>query len=223
MNIKKKRTIILGVNNRIGDLVSLLKEENISILVISRYVEQFSNELKDVETLKGDFLNKTMLAQADISNSDSVIILAETIGNSNADVDARSVVATLTVESIHPDTRTVVEVLSKETAHHLRKANVDEIIESGKMTADMLAFSTTHSDYSNHLAILLRFAHKNRIILGNVNENVLNKTLSKVSTMYAKDRKIILGVRIDGNLHKETLSPKYVIQKNDVLVYIDMP
>ena len=58
MNDKKKRTIILGVNNRIGDLVSLLKEENSSVLVISRYVDQFPNELKGVETLNGDFLNK---------------------------------------------------------------------------------------------------------------------------------------------------------------------
>ena len=120
MNDKKKRTIILGVNNRIGDLVSLLKEENSSILVIYRYVDQFPNELKGVETLNGDFLNKRMLEQADISNSDSVIILAETLGNSNSDVDARSVVATLTVESIQPNTRTVVEVLSKETSYTLK-------------------------------------------------------------------------------------------------------
>ena len=222
MNTKKKRTIILGINNRIGDLVSLLKEENSSILVISRYVDQFSNELKGVDTLNGDFLNKRMLEQADISNSDSVIILAETIGNSNSDVDARSVIATLTVESIQPNTRTVVEVLSKETAYHLRNANVDEIIESGKMTADKLAFSTTHPDFSNHLATLLRFAHKNRIVLSKVNEHQLNKTLSKVSAMYIKNRKILLGVRIDGKIYNETCEPNYVIQRDDVLVYIDM-
>ena len=222
MNDKKKRTIIFGVNNRIGDLVSLLKEENISILVISRYVDQFLNELKGVETLNGDFLNKRILEQADIYNSDSVIILAETIGNSNSDVDARSVVATLTVESIQPNTRTVVEVLSKETSYHLRNANVDEIIESGKMTADMLAFSTTHSDFSNHLASLLRYAHKKRIVLTNVNEQMVNKNLSKVSSMYARERKIVLGVRIHGRAYNETLNPNYVIQRDDVLVYIDM-
>lgn len=222
MNDKKKRTIILGVNNRIGDLVSLLKEENSSILVISRYVGQFPNELKGVETLNGDFLNKRMLEQADISNSDSVIILAETLGNSNSDVDARSVVATLTVESIQPNTRTVVEVLSKETSYHLRNANVDEIIESGKMTADMLAFSTTHSDFSNHLATLLRYAHKKNIVITNVNEQMVNKNVSKVSSMYARERKIVLGVRIDGKPDNETLNPNYVIQKNDILVYIDM-
>ena len=222
MNDKRKRIIILGVNNRIGDLVSLLKEENSSILVISRYVDQFPNELKGVETLNGDFLNKKMLEQADISNSDSVIILAETIGNSNSDVDARSVVATLTVESIQPNTRTVVEVLSKETSYHLRNANVDEIIESGKMTADMLAFSTTHSDFSNHLATLLRYTHKKRIVLANVNEHIINKNVSKVSSMFARERKIVLGVRIDGSTYNETLNPNYVIQSDDVLVYIDM-
>jgi len=220
--VEKKKVIILGVNSRVENLICLLHEQGYTILVISEHAEQYSKALKDVDVVHADFLERRVLQQAGIEDSFAVIILAEIINNLPQDADARSVVATLSVESINPAVKTVVEVLSGDTAFHLRNANVDEIIQSGSLTADILAFSTNHANFSQHLGILLRYAHKNEIKTGPIKERFVGKTLGQIVLLMAANRKILLGIRPKDENYRETLDPDHLVKASEEMIYIDM-
>jgi Trk K+ transport system NAD-binding subunit len=219
---EKRKVIILGVNNRIETLLGLLKEQDYRILVISEQVKSFDKELEGIETIESDFLERKVLLDAGIEESFAVIILAESIGYTAKDTDARSVVATLSVESINPAVKTVVEVLSSDTAFHLRNANVDEIIQSGSLTGDILAFSTNHPHFSQHLGILLRYAHKNKIVTSPVTERYVGKSLSQIVPLMAANRKILLGIRPKKEKDEETLDPEHIASDGEEFIYIDM-
>lgn len=220
----KGRAVILGVNQRIKTLIDLLKEQNREVLVVSEHIRKYREELEGVDTLQGDFIDHKNLKRANLQSAETVIILAETIGHKPHDADARSVVATLSVEQMHPEARTVVEALSEDTAYHLRNAGVDEIIVSGELTADILAFSTNHSNYSTHLSILLRFAHRNRIVTAAVKDRLVKKTFAEAGLILAKERKILLGARRRGTsrTQDESTDPTRVLQSTDEIVYIDI-
>ena len=219
---EKRKVIILGLNNRIETLLELLKSQGYQILVISELAEKFSKELEGIDVICSDFLERKVLQAAGVEESFAVIILAETTGYTDKDTDARSVVATLSVESIKPEVKTVVEVLSNETAFHLRNANVDEIIQSGSLTGDILAFSTNHPHFSKHLGILLRYAHKNKIVTSPVTDRYLGKTLSQIVPLMAANRKVLLAIRPKHGKKVETLDPEHVAAADEEFIYIDM-
>ena len=220
---EKKHVVILGVNHRLPELINLLEKEGYSLTVISRYVSEYQEEFAHrADFVESDFLDRDVFLKHNISQSFAVLILAEARGLSARDTDARSVVATLSVESMNSEVRTIVEVLTDDSEYHLRNAGVDEIIKSGSLTADILAFSTNHDNFSKHLNLLLRFAHKNRIEIAPVTERYVGKELRKVVHLMASTRKILLTVRPEGNKDRETLDPVYVLNEADQLVYIDM-
>ena len=90
------------------------------------------------------------------------------------------------------------------------------------MTVEMLAFSTDQSNLGGHLGILLCFAHNNRIVTSEATERIIVKNLSHIISLYALNRKIVVGVRRGGQIKYETLDPDYVAQPSDVIIYIDM-
>ncbi len=218
----KGHAVILGINARIRTLTRLLREQGREVVIVTQNAEAFAEELEDIEVVDGDFLDRKNLIEARVEKADTVIILAETINHKPHDADARSVVATLAAESLNPNARTIVEALSEDAAYHLRNADVDEIIVSGELTADILAFSTNHPSYSNHLGVLLRFAYRNRIVSAPVKERLRNKPLKEANLILAQERKILMGVRTGGKSRNETLDPMHVLQEGDEIVYIDI-
>ena len=218
----KKRVIILGVNSRIYELIEILQQSEYELTIVSRFVDSIRDSVHGVEMINSDFLHRDVLQRLDLEHCYAVVILAESQDLSPKDIDARSVVATLSIESINKDVRTVVEILHEETAFHLKNAGVDEIIRSGALTADILAFSINHTNFSQHLDILLRYTHKNRIVTCSVAERFIGKFLGEVVPLMAKNRKILLGVRPEGVREDETLDPTYVLSAEDCFVYIDM-
>lgn len=220
---KENRVVILGVNNRLLELIGLLEQQGYSLTVVSRYISEFKDKLREsIVLIESDFLEREVLQQLDIGSCFAVVILAESRNLSARDTDARSVVATLSVESMNAEVRTIVEVLTEESEFHLRHAGVDEIITSGSLTADILAFSTDHLNFSQHLNLLLRFAHQNRIETAPVTARFSGKTLREVVPLMASTRRILLAVRPNGERREETLDPSYVLEETDHIVYIDM-
>lgn len=212
--------VILGVNEKLDRIVRLLMEQGRRVVVVTDDVDrvaQFPENL--VSVLEGDFLDPVVLRKARVEFATTAIVLADTLDRSASDADARSVLATLAVERIKPEIRTVVEALTEDAAYHLKNAGVDEIIQSGELTAEMLAFSTDHPRYSESLGTLMRFVHANRISRAKAPERHHGKAVAEVTSTLALERKILLAVVRKG---KETLDPKLKIDDDDELLYIEI-
>ncbi|MBC8868851.1 MAG: ion transporter [Planctomycetes bacterium] len=87
-----------------------------------------------------DFCRIAALEQVGIHRASTCIILADTSGGRNEqDVDARTVLAALTVEKLNPDVYTCAELLNRSHGSHLTMGQVNDYVVSGEYGAYLLA------------------------------------------------------------------------------------
>jgi len=213
-------TVILGVNDKLKRVDNLLLEMNQRVVIVTQDVDrvpQYPEHL--VAMIEGDFVEVSILERARVREAKTAIILADTHQRRMRDADARSVLAALAVEKMNPDINTVVEALSEDTTFHLENADVDDILQSGAITAEMLAFSSDHPGYAEHLQVLLRFVHQNRVVTFETPQRLVGKTLYDTQTLLAGEQRILLAVTRDG---EETLDPDLVLNADDTLTCVEI-
>ena len=87
------------------------------------------------------------LLRAGLDRVSTVIVLADASNASDEpdDLDARSLLTTLAIESINPDAYSCVEVIRSENRQHFERTNADELVVSAELTGSLLAASArTH-------------------------------------------------------------------------------
>ena len=81
------------------------------------------------------------LRRAGIDRVSTVIVLADASNTSDDpdDLDARSLLTTLAIESINPDAYSCVEVVKSENRQHFERTRADELVVSAELTGALLA------------------------------------------------------------------------------------
>jgi voltage-gated potassium channel len=94
-----------------------------------------------VTFIHGNPSNAQDLHRAGIERADTAIILAdETNPNLEPDdIDAKTLLSALAVESINPDVHTCVEVIKSDNRQHFERAKADELVVSAELTGALLA------------------------------------------------------------------------------------
>ncbi len=107
--------------------------------------------------IRGNPSNADDLHRAGIERADTAIILAdETNPALDADeMDAKTLLATLAVESINPDVHTCVEVIKSQNRQHFQRAKADEMVVSAELTGALLASSAINHGISHAVTDLL--------------------------------------------------------------------
>ncbi len=105
--------------------------------------------LKDPLTtfIRGKPTSAEDLTRAGVCRAQCAIILADESDSSTApdDIDARTLLTTLAVESVNPDCYTCVEVIRSENRDHFLRTKADELVVSAELAGALLAGSaTTH-------------------------------------------------------------------------------
>ncbi|HYH27987.1 MAG TPA: NAD-binding protein, partial [Actinomycetota bacterium] len=99
------------------------------------------DELTDF--VRGSPTDSSALRRAGIERARSAIVLADS-SNPTAtpdDIDAKTLLSALAVESENPDVYTCVEVLRGENRAHFERARVNEVVVSAEITGGLLASS----------------------------------------------------------------------------------
>ena len=114
-------------------LINELGEEKINAL-------KYKYEQIQIKFVKGDFTHEGTLRLAAIREAKAIVILSDISGNhSLEEADRRIVLATLAIKTINSRVKVCAEMLNPENEEHLRRANVDDIILSGKYNDFLLA------------------------------------------------------------------------------------
>jgi voltage-gated potassium channel len=105
--------------------------------------------LKDPLTtfIRGKPTSADDLTRAGVCRATCAIILADESdpGAAPDDIDARTLLTTLAVESVNPDCYTCVEVIRSENRDHFQRTKADELVVSAELAGALLAGSaTTH-------------------------------------------------------------------------------
>jgi len=143
--------VICGWNSQgpeiVRELLSKEVEEKRSIVVLAQLSTDPYPDDDHLPFIKGNPTNADDLRRAGIERAECAIVVADANATSNEpdDMDARTLLTVLAVESLNPNCYTCVEVIRSENRPHFRRAKADELVVSAEMTGALLASSAkTH-------------------------------------------------------------------------------
>ncbi len=163
----KKHFVICGWKS---EMVSVLEDilcinphlSDEDIVVVST-VEQSKMEnlrsnpnLQNVRFVRGDYVDENVLLRANIKKADRVLVLADKSNQaSDQEVDARTVMAVLTIKTISRDIYTCVELIDSKFKRYLENVHCDEIVLSREHNRILLANATAASGIAHIVQDLL--------------------------------------------------------------------
>jgi voltage-gated potassium channel len=91
--------------------------------------------------IRGNPSSEEDLRRAGVDRVSTVIVLADASNASDDpdDLDARSLLTTLAIESINPSAYSCVEVVKSENRQHFERTKADELVVSAELTGALLA------------------------------------------------------------------------------------
>jgi voltage-gated potassium channel len=128
--------------------------------------------------ISGDPTNAQDLERAGIKNARTAIVLAD---NSYPDLDvedmdSRTLLTVLAIESLNPDCYTCVEVVQSANRPHFARTKADELVVSAHLTGALLAHSASTHGLSRVVGDLLTFPEGNEFYWISVPEKLVGVT-----------------------------------------------
>lgn len=125
-------------------------------------MEDVSKDWPRVHFVHDDFTKVSALERAGIHTAKTCLVLSDTNGNrSEQDADARTILASLTVEKINESVYTCAELINRSYATHLETGHVNDFVVSGEYGAHMLAQAAMNRGLIGVLSELLTYQHGN--------------------------------------------------------------
>ncbi len=163
--------ILCGWNRRaeivVREFCTALPHNRQPIVVITELganIEMTDPKLrKRVFFLHDDFTRVEALEQAGIQRAKTCVILSDAAGNrSEQDVDARTILAALTVEKLNPRVYTCAELHNRAYGSHLEMGHVNDYVVSGEYSGFLLAQAALYQGFVNVFSELLTHEHGNQ-------------------------------------------------------------
>ncbi len=169
VNLKniKNHFIICGwrkeLDKVLDGLLSVNPEFDVSDLVLVNHVEKeklqpiFDNpRYNRIKYISGDYVQAETLQRASIESASRLMVLADSSSNySQQQVDSRTVMTVLTIESLNRHVYVVAELLDPKFEKFLKLANCDEIILSSEYSTLIIANASNASGVSHVIRDLL--------------------------------------------------------------------
>ncbi|HIK46756.1 MAG TPA: NAD-binding protein [Leptolyngbyaceae cyanobacterium M65_K2018_010] len=169
----RNHTVICGWNRSgIHVVEELLLDpdlRNSPILLVAEFEETPEQSLKNLNLSQlychtADYTRIDVLETIGITHADRAILLADTSRpRSDQDIDARTVLAALTIEKLNPAVYTCAQLLDRRNDVQLKAAGVDDVIVADEITSHMIAASARAEGSIAVLAELLTVQVGNQI------------------------------------------------------------
>lgn len=102
-------------------------------------------DISRISILKEDFTRMEVLKKAGVMRAIIAVILSERGDNrTTQDIDARTILAALTIEKLNPKIHTSAELFNEEYASHLKMGGVDDVVIQGEFSGKLLAKISAH-------------------------------------------------------------------------------
>lgn len=98
-----------------------------------------------ISVLNEDFTRMETLKQAGVERAIAAVILSEHGENrTTRDIDARTILAALTIERLNPTIHTSAEIYNEEYSTHLKMGGVEDVVIQGEVSGKLLARIAMH-------------------------------------------------------------------------------
>ncbi len=142
-------------------------------------------QFQGIQYINGDYIEEETLRRANIHKAARVIILADFAQNySQQEVDSRTVMAVLTIESLTKRVYVAAELLDDKFEKYLKLANCDEIILSREYSKMILANASSASGISHVLQDLLSPQHGQGLEIRSIPDWLIDEPFGKLIDFY---------------------------------------
>src|SRR5919199_15970 len=153
--------VICGWNSQgeeiVRELLAKEVEEERPIVVLAQLASDPYPHDDRLTFIRGNPTSTDDLRRAGIERAECAIVVADNTATSSAadDMDARTLLTVLAIESLNPNCYTCVEVVRSENRQHFARAKADELVVSAEMTGALLASSAKTHGLSRLVSDLL--------------------------------------------------------------------
>jgi voltage-gated potassium channel len=201
-------------------------EDRREIVILADRETTPTEEKKGITFVRGNPSDGRDLHRAGLERASTVIVLADdTNSTGNADdLDARSLLTTLAVESINPSVYSCVEVIKSENRVHFERTHADELVVSAEVTGALLAASARSHGLTNVIADLLTHPEGQELYRVPVPPEVTGQS-ARYAMEVLKDvhDSLLVGVFVDGRCLLNPPSDTVITSANELLVVRDRP
>lgn len=172
---------------------------------------------KSIDMINGDYFSESVLKRANVRHAAKVLILADDNRDvSPTEVDSRTVMTAMSIESIAKDTYVVAELIDRKFEQYLRMAKVDEIIMSREYGRSLIANACLSAGIAHVVHDLLDVSCETSVTTKNIPPSMVGKTFADLSELYKKEHNaILIGVLENtGNIFKMKREAIKEAQKN---------
>lgn len=208
--------IICGWNRSAPLLIEEIQADpamkHCQIVIVAEFPETPGKEIKkinhsDLYFYVGDYTIIDVLESVGIYHASRAILLADsTRPRSDQDRDARTVLAALTIEKLHPGIYTCAQLLDRKNNVQLRVAGVEDVIVAAEVASHLIATSARNLGSLEVLTELLTVQVGNQIYKISLPELWNGLTFWDVAELL-KDKfdSILIAVERQTKDHRETL------------------
>ena len=163
-NKVKDHIVICGWSAKGEDILRELHQQarsrDVAVVVLAPLAQSPSD---GVTFVKGQPTREDDLLRAGLDRADTAIVLADDSNPTSTadDVDARTLLTALAVETLNPSVYSCVEVLRAQNRHHFLRTQADELIVSDEMTGALIANSAVTHGLSRVVADLMTHSEGN--------------------------------------------------------------
>ncbi len=194
------------------------------IVLINEAPEQMEQlrsnpRFKDLNFVAGDFTDEAVLARAYIQTAERALVISDKSKDYSAlEIDSRTVLAVLTMESMSRGIYVAAELISEKFEKHLRMAHCDEIILTQEYERSLLATASSGQGYSNVIRALMSDDADSGILIDDVPSQFIGKTYKELKDFVWTSREksgILVGLLLNsGNFHLRRKEAIREAQKN---------
>ncbi|MCM2257020.1 MAG: potassium channel family protein [Vicinamibacteria bacterium] len=160
--------------------------------------EQLRDRFPGLMVLHGDVVDPLVLRRANLAHAVKVILLADESGDRGAEeIDARTVMAAMTVSSMAPGVYKCAEILDRKYAEHLKLARCDEVILSREYSRFLLVSSTVSEGIAHVLHDLIDVSDDCGLATVAVPPEFVGRTFGELATHLRGHGRMLIGLLQD--------------------------
>ena len=160
-------------------------------------LQEIAAPMDNLLVIQEDYTNVDVLTRSGVKSARLAMIIAEDFeGRNTHDIDARTILAALTIEKIERNVHTCAEIHHEEYTDHLKMGGVNDVLIREKMTARLMARVGLNKGLMNFFEDVLIGVDGNTLDFINVPQNLVGQSFEVLlSTMSGSNQGIALGIK----------------------------
>ncbi|CUT02104.1 potassium channel family protein [Candidatus Chrysopegis kryptomonas] len=193
--------VICGWNNDTERLLKALNnlyaKRKLQVVLVNNLppekVENLNEIYKNIEIkfVRGDFTQEVILERANIKFAKEVLILPDETISPNPS-DEKTLIATLNIKSLNPKIKVYAQIINRENANNLKKANADEIIISNDYLPSLIAGQIFSPGIVQVLSSIFNEESNLKIFRQKIPPKFIGKTFSELFNYFKTEKNYLL-------------------------------